>query len=557
MAKYIRKEMSRLAHQLTLSPLRLREAQLAGAEALAGIIEPDKNYPYDFVCYRITGYRKSNGTSGAVLRGKDLLADLSALVDDLSRTCPRPVQDAGEPILAPSELAGRLNVSTKTISRWRGRGLIGRRYKFAEGKVAVGFSNSSVERFVKANEGLVKRAAAFKQLTCEERREIIRQARELLARRRMKLHEVAQELAARTGRAVETIRYTLRRYDRENPSEAVFAKDESPQVCPEHRRIFECYQAGDSVSSIAAAVGKPSAVVARIILEMRCRRILDAPLQWMYSPEFDAPDAEQTILAEDVADSIDYLRPDGRNAAGALPYFNDLASLPVLTPQQERDLFRQYNYLKFRVSQLREGLDPLSADPELVERIEQLLARVQKAKNALIQCNLRLVVNIAKRHVGNSPDLFEVVSDGNISVMQAVEKFDYTRGNKFSTYATWAIVRNYARTIPERRYQQRRFQTGSEELLDIAPDGSNATEAQWERKGLRERIGAALGELDDRERQVVLQHFGLNGAGKSQTLEQIGRSMGVTKERIRQIEKRALGKLQALLPESLLDLISD
>jgi len=557
MVRYIRKEMAQLAHQLTLGPLRLRDSQLHGAERLAGIIEAHKTYPYDFVCYRITGYHKAKGAAGPNLRGQDLLADLSTLVDHLSKAAPKPLEQAPEKVFAPGKLAEYLNVSTKTISRWRARGLLGRRYKFADGKVRLTFSESAVQRFVDSHQELVRRAAAFRQLSDQERTQIVHQSRELLARRRMKLHEVAQELSACTGRAVETIRYTLRRHDQEHPTEAVFAKDETPQVKPEHRRIFEAYLAGDKVGEIARALGKPRAMIAEIISEMRCRRILDRLLTYMYNPEFDAPDAEQTILSEELADSIEYLSPQGASPPGVQPYIHELARLPVLTRQQEAALFRQYNYLKFRAAQLRERLDPLKVQPQLLARIEKLIARVDQTKAALVRCNLRLVMNIAKRHVGNAPDLFEVVSDGNISLMQAVEKFDYARGNKFSTYASWAIMRNYARTIPEKRYRQRRYQTGSEEVLEAVPDPGANAEAEWERKSLRQKLGAALNHLEPRERQVVLHHFGLTKTGRQQTLEQIGKGMGVTKERIRQIERRALDKLRNVLPESLLDLVPD
>ncbi|UCG34324.1 MAG: sigma-70 family RNA polymerase sigma factor [Phycisphaerales bacterium] len=558
MASYIRKEMAQLAHQLTMSPVRLRDAQLTGAEQLAAIIEPNKVYPYDFVCYRITAYHRTRGGAGANLRGKDLLADLSALVDDLSKASPRPASEATERLFTPRQLARKLNVSTKTISRWRARGLIGRRYTLADGKLGLAFSQQAVDRFVQGHPDLVRRAAAFRQLTSEERARIVDAARELLAMRRMKLHEVAQVLSARTGRAVETIRYTLRRHDQECPAEAVFAKDESPQISREHRNIFEAYVAGDNVRDIAKALGRPRSAITRIVNEMRARRIVDRPLGYMYSPEFDAPGAEQAILAEDACAAVVYSERRSTDGRANQAYFDDLSRLPLLTREQERDLFRQYNYLKFQAARLREDLEPLQPDRRLLSRIEGLLERAEKVQATLIGCNLRLVMNIAKRHVGNAPDLFEVVSDGNVSLMQAVEKFDYTRGNKFSTYATWAIMRNYARTIPEQRYRRRRFQTASEEMLESVPDHAACdVAAASERRSLREKIGAALESLDNREREVVRQHFGLTTTGRQKTLEEIGKTMGVTKERIRQIERRALLKLRDVLPESMLDLVSE
>ena len=84
-----------------------------------------------------------------------------------------------------------------------------------------------------------------------------------------------------------------------------------------------------------------------------------------------------------------------------------------------------------------------------MDQIEGLYDQSVAVKNEIISANLRLVVSIAKRHVSPGENFFELVSDGNISLIRAVEKFDYARGNKFSTYASWAIMKNYARTIPD------------------------------------------------------------------------------------------------------------
>ena len=86
----------------------------------------------------------------------------------------------------------------------------------------------------------------------------------------------------------------------------------------------------------------------------------------------------------------------------------------------------------------------------IMDQIDELYEGAVLVKNKIVQSNLRLVVSIAKRHVASTDDFFALVSDGNMSLIRAVEKFDYSRGNKFSTYASWAIMKNFARTIPER-----------------------------------------------------------------------------------------------------------
>ena len=91
-------------------------------------------------------------------------------------------------------------------------------------------------------------------------------------------------------------------------------------------------------------------------------------------------------------------------------------------------------------------------------------------KNQIVRANLRLVVSIAKRHVAPDQNFFELVSDGNMSLMRAVEKFDFARGNKFSTYASWAIMKNFARTIPDEHRHRDRFRTSQAEMFAATQD---------------------------------------------------------------------------------------
>ena len=127
-----------------------------------------------------------------------------------------------------------------------------------------------------------------------------------------------------------------------------------------------------------------------------------------------------------------------------------------------------------------------------------------------------------------------------MSLIRAVEKFDYSRGNKFSTYASWAIMKNFARTIPEENYRRDRFVTGHEEMFEAAAD-NRTDEHEYESalKRMQEAVKGMLGRLDDRERRIIISRFGLGGASE-QTLEQLGRELGITKERVRQIESRGV-----------------
>jgi len=185
-----------------------------------------------------------------------------------------------------------------------------------------------------------------------------------------------------------------------------------------------------------------------------------------------------------------------------------------------------------------------------MDEIESLYQLAIETKNEIARANLRLVVSIAKRHVTPDQNFFELVSDGNVSLLRAIEKFDYARGNKFSTYGSWAIMKNFARTIPGEFKHRDRFRTSQDELFAATAEhrGDPLFEegAQSTREAQVERI---LRRLDEREQKIIIGRFGLERGHEPQTLKEVGASLGVTKERIRQIEARALSKLRMAAQE--------
>jgi RNA polymerase primary sigma factor len=279
----------------------------------------------------------------------------------------------------------------------------------------------------------------------------------------------------------------------------------------------------------------------RVLNEVRAKRILELPLEYMHHESFDNPANEKEFLGPTPVPETPTRKL--RSPSGLPPYLAALYEVPLLAREQEMHLFRKFNFLKHKAKTLREQLNPAAARTTEMNEIENLYEEAVKVKNEIVQANLRLVVSIAKRHVSGTEDFFSLVSDGNMSLIRAVEKFDFSRGNKFSTYASWAIMKNFARTIPEEYKRRDRFRTSQDELFvgqaDSRPDSLGQEVVQ---NTLEKQVEKILAQLDERERQIIISRFGLDHSQEPLTLKEVGEEMGVTKERVRQIESRALTK---------------
>jgi len=239
----------------------------------------------------------------------------------------------------------------------------------------------------------------------------------------------------------------------------------------------------------------------------------------------------------------------------APPELASLYEMPLLSKEQEQHLFRQMNFLKYRAAQLRARLDPSRARIQDIKKIEDLQDQATAVKDKLIGCNMRLVVSIAKKHSAQTDNFFELLSDGNMSLIRAVEKFDFSRGNKFSTYASWAIMKNFARSIPEEKRRRERYVTGHEDLFDVAPDTrSNEQEDLASQEQKVRQVNRLLEYLDPRERQIIRMRAGLDNNSEGMTLEEIGQTLGITKERVRQLNVRIMNKLKSIVNQQKVDL---
>ncbi|WP_093909526.1 RNA polymerase sigma factor [Streptomyces sp. cf386] len=325
------------------------------------------------------------------------------------------------------------------------------------------------------------------------------------------------------------------------------------------------------------------------------------------APEPAEPPAEALAGDADAAEPVEAPLPSRSRADTSGPssdlfrqYLREIGRIPLLTAAEEVELARRVEAGLF-------AEEKLSSAPDLESRLaldlDRLVVMGRMAKRRLIEANLRLVVSVAKRYVGRGLTMLDLVQEGNLGLIRAVEKFDYARGYKFSTYATWWIrqamsraLADQARTIrvpvhvvelinrvvrvQRRMLQERGYEPTPEEVaahLDLLPervsevlrlaqepvslhapvgeeddvalgdlieDGDAASPVESAAfLLLREHLEAVLSTLGERERKVVQLRYGL-ADGRPRTLEEIGRIFGVTRERIRQIESKTLNKLR-------------
>ena len=314
------------------------------------------------------------------------------------------------------------------------------------------------------------------------------------------------------------------------------------------------------------------------------------------SDDDDDDDDKKPLAAEgEVGISTDLVRA----------YLKEIGKVPLLTAEMEVDLAQRIEAGLFAAEKLRaaEAGDTPKLAAALRRDLDWLVVDGGKAKRHLLEANLRLVVSIAKRYLGRGMLFLDLIQEGNLGLIRAVEKFDYTKGYKFSTYATWwirqAITRamaDQARTIripvhmveqinkltrvQREMLQELGREPTPEELakeLDMTPekvveiqgyarepvslettigddqdsslgdfieDADAPIAAEVVSYGLmQEQLGEVLRTLTDREAAVVKMRFGLVD-GQPRTLDEIGREFGLTRERIRQIESKTLSKLR-------------
>jgi RNA polymerase primary sigma factor len=540
MSKYHYRLINELRMQLSYSPERRRLEQLDRLSALVGEVRPRRGYRYSAIAQEITRYKPSK-CPATKLSGDHLRHDLATLLEDLSLTVNFEAAKCPEVIYSVHQLKDIFDVSPSAIFDWRMEGLPIRYYVMPAGEKTMGVSQSALEVFMGK---IVAKAVRSRKFSKVPERKILQRTVRLLSKGKTSLTELAAKLHEEFGLAELAAKCIIREHDRNDPDKAFYSDTYAPLTAGEKAEMFDAHRNGRSVQRLMTQQGRTRQDIYRIVRQVKAERIMAGGLEFVYNKEFDSPKADQVILK---------IQPDentrgnvGRRDTHVPAYLTDLCKVPLLGKEEEPELFRRYNYLKYKLYCLWNGLRPSELTQAALEDMRWLRNETSELRNRLLEANLRLVIRMAYKHVGPFANVNELISDGNISLMQAVEKFDYSRGFRFSTYASWALLKNFAKTIPEENYQNEKFVTGQSEMLESVPDPQESLRREEYTMTLRAAINRVMGKLSERERSIVCTRFGI-GEDDAQTLGEVGGKMQVTRERVRQIEARALNKMRALL----------
>jgi RNA polymerase sigma factor (sigma-70 family) len=264
---------------------------------------------------------------------------------------------------------------------------------------------------------------------------------------------------------------------------------------------------------------------------------------YIYHHAFARPDAEQTLWGDDrpEIDVASYALMPAIEGDGAQSF----SKLPRLSADQERTLFLRYNYAKYRLARLL-GAKDKGPSPKIRRELDQWRRRALATREKLVHANLALVPSMAKRMRGSDLEFAELVCEGHLAILRSVEKFDVSRGFKFSTYACRAIIACFRRMASKARRNNARFPVAFAPEMERSDFDERYHEQQRQDAVdmVREVLQLNLANLTEMECRIVQERFSMSAEGQRRTLGQVSQSVGLSVERVRQIIKDALAKIR-------------
>ncbi len=479
-------------------------------------------------------------TNDQPIKGAKLVTDLSKLAEIYTHDHPKQIGDVDCILLG--DICKQMNVNGKTLYRWSRRGMT-RRYCIHRGYRKLVILRHVFDHF-RAQNARNGHGNTFVKIAEHERVAIMRRAT-MLACRCSTMKELSKRVSEACGRSQRVVMSVIRN-----------------KVLPNRDEIIKAQKDGKSLGQIAKMLGMSATDAVETMIRLRYDKIAGYDL----TPHPEAFFAREFSEEEDA----EFCKPINTEHCKSvripkdLPvYLEHLYRVPLLTRDQEVHLFRHYNYLKHKALLVFKQIKYDDPDMVRIEEVERLYDEAVSIRNRIICANLRLVVHVSRKrlsptiaikvygHVGGQKkDIFDLITEGNWSLLRAAERFDFTRGFKFCTYATWAIIRNFQRcdkyepddmlfsqsSYDDSRYGQRGMNMF--EPADNSPDPLEVVDTN-EQAGI---VLHALNKLPSRTRDVIKMRYGIGTDRR--TLEEAGALLNVTKERVRQIEMSGLMMLQ-------------
>ena len=353
-----------------------------------------------------------------------------------------------------------------------------------------------LKRFLDQHRDKVDRASKFSQLDPNDRRAVIERARALAACGERSLNQVAGLLAGELGRAKETLRVILEQYDQENPLDRIFTRHTGPLTLKQKRVIERAVRMKISIDRIAHRFGRSPSTIHRIVRNRRAAAIRRLKIRYFHLPLFDRDDADEILLSGEPLDSsvdrltdfpqiLDEPSKQSSTPLSSFPPFRvrsqgpvdhqvvtsspwpgdgvtvknswvadlpkplkELFDQPPLALSMQRFLIVRYNYLCYKASHIRDGLDPYEARVADLDEIEIYLQRAASIKQQLVMGNVAAVLAVVRQHLITQEDrsiarLVEMLEVGISVLLDAVERFDPSTNRTLTTFLKWRLMQRF------------------------------------------------------------------------------------------------------------------
>jgi RNA polymerase sigma factor (sigma-70 family) len=272
-------------------------------------------------------------------------------------------------------------------------------------------------------------------------------------------------------------------------------------------------------------------------------------IEYVHNELFDQADAEQTLWGQEQDEcpvALYTLPPVVSSSDESEP----AAKQVTLTREQEKTLFLQYNYAKFRLALIREESDG-KGTRRRKRREEDWIGRIKTTQSKLVHCNLPLVPSMASRAKISGVDHGDLISEGYMALLRSIEKFDAARGFKFSTYACRAILSRFRRLGAKAQTFRKHFPVPYEPKMERSDyhERRHDNQRYVAIETVREVLSENTAKLSTVEKRVIQERYPVVPGNKPRTLAQVGKIVGLSNERVRQIEKVGLTKIRGAFEE--------